>query len=335
VAVDYFSADYATARARFIAAAGSLGWRHSSYPIEAQGPKGERLSIDVAISSATAGNAALVVSSGLHGVEGFFGSAVQLAALATMGARLAASGVRIVFIHALNPYGFSWSRRVNEDNIDLNRNFLLSGDQFAGSPDGYARLDSLLNPPTPPQWQDTIALLPVIVREGMPALKQAVAGGQYDFPKGLFFGGHAPSQTVRILADHLSQWIGACDRVLHLDLHTGLGRWARYQLIADSLVASDWWADVHPTLSGHRIVLPDSSDNAYRIHGGFGQWMAAHFADREYRAHHWSVADHPATTKAKRRLRELFCPSAPGWRKQSLSQALALLDTSHRVFATV
>lgn len=187
----------------------------------------------------------------------------------------------------------------------------------------------------------------------MPALKQAVAGGQYDFPKGLFFGGHAPSQTVCILSDHLSQWIGACNRVLHLDLHTGLGRWARYQLIADSLVASDWWADVHPTLSGHRIVLPDSSDSAYRIRGGFGRWMAEHFADREYqllyaefgtyhairvllglraenRAHHWGVADHPAITKAKRRLRELFCPSAPSWRKQSLSQALALLHASHR-----
>jgi hypothetical protein len=30
--------------------------------------------------------------------------------------------VRLVIISVLNPFGFPWSRRVDEDNVDLNRN---------------------------------------------------------------------------------------------------------------------------------------------------------------------------------------------------------------------
>ena len=37
---------------------------------------------------------------------------------------LAGDNLSIVLLHASNPYGFAWGRRVNEDNVDLNRNFV-------------------------------------------------------------------------------------------------------------------------------------------------------------------------------------------------------------------
>ena len=52
---------------------------------------------------------------------------------------------------SLNPYGFAHLRRVNEQNIDLNRNFLLPGERFEGADPTYASLDGLLNPTSPPQ----------------------------------------------------------------------------------------------------------------------------------------------------------------------------------------
>ncbi len=72
-------------------------------------------------------NRALVISSGLYGVEGLFGSAVQLALLERYlpDYRLPPD-LAIVIIHILNPFGCAWYRRWNEDNIDLNRNFLLA-----------------------------------------------------------------------------------------------------------------------------------------------------------------------------------------------------------------
>ena len=94
-------------------------------------------------------------------------------------------GVALVLIHALNPYGFAWVRRANEENVDLNRNFLLAGEPYAGSPARYAALDALLNPKHPPRRLDLFRLraMASILRHGMPQLKQAVAGGQYDFPQ--------------------------------------------------------------------------------------------------------------------------------------------------------
>ena len=54
-------------------------------------------------------------------------------------------GLRQVFVHALNPYGFAWDRRVTEDNVDLNRNFV---DRTAPPPDNahYALLAEAIAP---------------------------------------------------------------------------------------------------------------------------------------------------------------------------------------------
>jgi hypothetical protein len=58
-------------------------------------------------------------------VEGFCGSGVQVFALHDQEWRdLAhAEGVAVLYIHALNPYGFSHLRRATHENVDLNRNF--------------------------------------------------------------------------------------------------------------------------------------------------------------------------------------------------------------------
>src|SRR5262245_10352541 len=137
-----FPHDYLTARGRFRRAAGRIGCELEAHPIPATGPDGEALTIDVAITAGTvSGDHALVVSSGMHGVEGFLGSAIQCALLEEW--RAAPPPIRCVLLHALNPYGFAWRRRVNEGNIDVNRNLLLGGEAFSGSAKLYAELDDL------------------------------------------------------------------------------------------------------------------------------------------------------------------------------------------------
>jgi Protein of unknown function (DUF2817) len=61
-------------------------------------------------------------------------------------------------------------------------------------------------------------------------MQQAIGVGQYEFPKGLMFGGKAPSRTLLILQKNLERWIGDAAQAIHLDLHTGLGK-------ADGIVA--------------------------------------------------------------------------------------------------
>ncbi|MGV2340023.1 MAG UNVERIFIED_CONTAM: M14 family metallopeptidase [Planctomycetaceae bacterium] len=185
-----FSPDHSSARRRFQQAAARLGWTLESYPVGLVGPDGNDLAFDVACTPGCDPEKVLVVSSGIHGVEGFFGSAVQIALLENWAARTPPS-IKCVFLHGLNPFGFAWLRRFDENNADPNRNFLLPGESFTGSPEGYAGLDDFLNPRYPPsRWEPfTLKALLLIGRHGMPALRQAVAAGQHDFPRGLFFGG--------------------------------------------------------------------------------------------------------------------------------------------------
>lgn len=68
-----FSPDYATARERFRKAAAGLGWQLESYPIGFNGPNREELTIDVRYPPDTPPSKVLVISSGVHGVEGFSG----------------------------------------------------------------------------------------------------------------------------------------------------------------------------------------------------------------------------------------------------------------------
>jgi hypothetical protein len=62
-----------------------------------------------------------------------------------------------------------------------------------------------------------------IQRHGMAAFQKAVSGGQWHHPKGLFYGGNAPSWSRRTLSELFTSRLAAASRVIVLDFHTGLG----------------------------------------------------------------------------------------------------------------
>ena len=341
-----FSPDYEVARSRFCSSARARGARMESYPVGREG-----LTIDVALLGDERPSSVVVVSSGLHGVEGFLGSAIQAALLEGDLVRWRPPpGAAIVLLHALDPYGFARLRRVDEDNVDLNRNFLPRDEAFRGSPALYAELDPWLNIRRPP-WSPYTFLpwaLLTILRRGMPALKDAVAGGQYDFPLGLFFGGHGPSPTRKLLAENLPRWIGDADPVLHVDVHTGLGRWATCKLLLDEQLASHA-GRLSAIFGADAVEVCEPSGTAYHSRGDLGTWCQTRlFPDRSYdavcaefgtysplrvlaalraenQAHHWGPPDAPATRRAKRRLAEVFTPADPRWREATLRTGLAIV----------
>src|SRR5262245_56513525 len=144
----HFSESYGLARERFLGAAERRGAVLSAYSIEADGPRGEELCVDVAYVGPPDPAAMLVVSSGLHGVEGFAGSAIQHQLLTAQLDGLALPrDTGLLLVHALNPFGFATLRRVNESNVDLNRNFLRHPDEHVPSPD-YDLLYAAINPET-------------------------------------------------------------------------------------------------------------------------------------------------------------------------------------------
>jgi hypothetical protein len=346
-----FSSSYAEARARFCGAAHASGLTLRSYPIEARGPDGEALAIDVALSSHASSRRTLVVSSGTHGVEGYFGSAVQLGFLqnAELLAR-ARRDVSLILIHALNPFGFAHARRCNEDNVDQNRNFVLDGGQFSGAPAGYRELDVLLNPRTPPAPVDAFYLRAAlaVLSAGFQNLKNAVAQGQYEFPQGLFFGGKEASQSQRVLREQLGSWLGDSERVLHLDLHTGVGRWASYALCIDLPETHSRVARLKREFGEASVQGFSPKGVLYEIRGALGPWLEQRAAGLEYdcllaefgtlpglrvlaamryenRVYHYAADDEARKRAARERMLEAFCPSAPAWRRLATARALGVI----------
>ena len=113
---DAFAEDYFGARAKFLAAAKAVGARVTSAPCPAPGPGGETLTLDAAWPGDPAATRVMVVSSGGHGIEGFAGSAIQIDHL--LRAPAPPSGVAVLLIHAVNPYGMAWTCLETEDDVD-------------------------------------------------------------------------------------------------------------------------------------------------------------------------------------------------------------------------
>lgn len=352
-----YSPDYSTARQRFRAAASQAGWRLEAFPIDALGPHGEELAVDVAWSPWGDRSKALVVSSGLHGVEAFLGSAVQLGLLAGDAANAPAAPTHIL-LHSLNPFGFAWLRRWDENNVDPNRNFLLPDESYTGCPKAYSDLDAFLNPPRPPsRWEPyQLKAMWAIARLGLSNLQQAIAAGQYAYPRGLFFGGAAPSRCQELLRDHLHRWLQGANDVVHLDFHTGLGASGSGRLLLDYPPDADQRQRLTEWFGRDSFEAPDAATVAYHARGGFGRWCVSRKLAAKYlyacaefgtygpvrvlgglraenQAHHWGSQTAASTQQAKQDLQELFCPTSPAWREGVLQQGLAFVKQAARGLA--
>ena len=221
----HFAADYAQARGKFLAAAAERNAQVETHVHpHAHGPGGEMLAIDIARIGARDARNALLITSATHGIEGFCGSGCQVALLAddAFVASLERSGVELLLLHALNPFGFAHLSRTTEENVDLNRNFR----DFANLPRNQAYLDvhEFIVPSTwPPSPQNELRIGQYVAKHGAFALQQAVSGGQCDRDDGLFFGGTRPSWSQGVMRDVLRRLGASRKRLAWIDVHTGLG----------------------------------------------------------------------------------------------------------------
>jgi hypothetical protein len=250
--VQHFARDYADARDRFLAAAGKAGATVTPLQHPLRGPEAEKLFTDLAWWGPTDAERVLVTISGTHGVEGFCGSLCQAAWFAEGMNKELPRGVALAAIHAINPHGFAWIRRVNEDNVDLNRNFVDHTQPYPVN----APYDELKDAITPTDWSDAgraaadARLAAFGAKHGAMALQTAVTGGQYSDPLGIFFGGHAPTWSNRTLIGIFKRFLARAKHVAVIDYHTGLGPYGHGELITglepetpNFKLTKDWLGD--------------------------------------------------------------------------------------------
>ena len=335
--------DYTSARNDFLARASDASIASFEHPV--LGPEGTVLATDVAWIGPPDAADVVVVVSGTHGVEGFAGSALQRTWLRDRTPGLP-DGMAIALVHALNPYGFAVVRRVNEDNVDLNRNFPgEEGDAF-GDPPANPAYESIAELVVPPTWDErsqqetTEALLDIAARESFETLQQWVSGGQYSHPDGVFYGGVAPVWSHTVLDAIVDGQLAGRERVAVIDLHTGLGPWGVGELISSDgpddpayRRAVAWYGDdvtsllagdsVSAELSGEwlpyvdrRLAQVPTPTEATSVALEFGTVdtitvLQALRADAWLHAH--GDPDGPDATNIKAQVRAAFADDDPAW----------------------
>lgn len=344
-AASHFSQTYTQARQRFIQAASREGLALQSYRHPQPGFDGEDLYMDVARLGPANARQVLLLSSACHGVEGFCGSGIQVALLHDTDwlSRVRQSQVAVVWIHALNPHGFSWWRRTTHENVDLNRNFVDFSQPLPRNTD-YDAIAQAVVPeewPAPPSAESTLAAYAAV--HGERGLRAAIGNGQHHHPKGLFFAGHSPTWSHLTLRGVLRDHATSCERLAWIDFHTGLGPRGVGERIfagredAQALQrARQWWGP------GVTSIFDDSSVST-QVRGTIGgaaydEAPQAEFTSMalEYgtyspevvmqalRADQW-MQNHPDQAASqresiRRQLRDVFYVDAADWKEQVFEQ---------------
>ena len=347
-----FAPDYISARAAFRVAASAAGARLETLPHPLTGLQGEDLSVDTAWLGPRGARRVLLSISGTHGVECLHGSGCQVAFLRHMTGTSLPPDTALLLVHALNPFGFSWLRRVNEDNIDVNRNYV----DFTAPPHnpGYEEVHPLLLPPNlsrEAMGQVQGDLQALLAQLGPRAGAFAITGGQYTHADGIFYGGTALCWSNRTLGLIAQRHLQRAHTLCVLDHHTGLGPSGHTELICRHPVGSpalnlarQWW--------GQDVTSPDAGESSSAVLGGNVRMALVDLCPRALvvaiamevgtQGHHQVVAAlladnwlHQRGTprsalgeQVRQQMRQAFFDSSDNWQQGSLQRALAVYQQS-------
>ncbi len=347
-----FSPHYAQAQDRFRKAA--LAYLEDSQYQEVvqsdyQGPQGEKLALAWNWRGPSDASHVLVTQSATHGVEGFAGSAIQVDHLLTTGGQILPADVAILHIHAVNPWGFAWLRRVNEEGVDLNRNFV----DFTSSLPKNALYSQVADVIVPRSLEELAAseqeIYQVSEHMGRAEFEAALTEGQYTHPNGLFYGGTKPSWSrtqVEGLIDRLD--LKRRKRLAVVDIHTGLGPYGYGEIICDhapdsegAILARRWYGDsvTEPALGtsssppkhglidygwqrmlGDRVCFVTLEFGTYPLLELFTALRQDHVIHRE--TIEWN---NPVVQKVKARIRRQFYPDKRDWQEMILFRGRQVL----------
>lgn len=287
--LEYFNTTWQECRADFRAEAMQMKTRFDSvalFAVPVESKTDSDLTIDFCyIPAKDTTEKLVVIISGTHGIEGYAGSAVQQMLMNEFFQPEMFSNTGVLLVHGLNAWGFKHQRRFTENNVDLNRNFSSDAALFDTKNDGFVALYDMLTPKGEVNMgslQNRFFMLKAIkqiAQKGMPALLQAFAQGQYQFPEGIYFGGQAFEQQKQIMSEVLAKIAAPYPTILNLDLHTGFGERGKLHLFPNPVEDPQLKATMEKVFGGYPIDWGDS-DNFYTVHGQFVEYIGELFPDK-------------------------------------------------------
>lgn len=337
----HFSPTYSQARAMFRERASTARAGLTAYELQGiEGLQGEALTCDVAWLGPGSPRAAVIVTSGTHGIEGYTGSGFQSWLLAQNPEQWLPDDTAVILVHAINPFGFSHGLRVNEQNIDLNRNFIDFSQPLPRAA-GYDRLHDAI---VPQDWEgEARSRADEMIRNawnelGERGFQEAVCRGQHSHPDGLFYGGIAPSWSHTVWRGYLASLPRSIELLAHVDIHTGLGPFGYGELlytlpldVPAFSVAKKWYAGLDLRWAGgqdsaatpvagtinHAVIELPSVPETMSVSIEFGtvefqRMFAALRADNWQRQR--APEGYAAATAIRQEIADCFYPDHAGWR---------------------
>jgi hypothetical protein len=360
----YYNDSWEECRNDFIGCAKQMKTRFDSveiFSIPVTSKTDDDLSIDFCyIPAADTTKKLMVINSGIHGIEGFVGSAVQQMLMTEFFQPEMVSEIGILIVHGMNAWGFKNERRFTENNVDLNRNFSLDKSLFETKNDGFIALYDMLTPKGEVNMGSIknqffmLTAIKQIAQKGMPALLQAFAQGQYQFQEGIYFGGYEFEQQVAIMSKVLKDKSEPYQTVFSIDLHTGFGERGKLHLFPNPVEDPNVRQKMETIFEGHQINWGDS-DNFYTVHGQFVEFIAdllpgkisipmvmefgtlntsktlgsvksAHISIVENQGAHYGYKSETDSLKAKADYYEMFYPRSEKWRTNAMNISLEMME---------
>ena len=267
---DSFYDSYEEIRTHLQELTGELGVEISSYAVD----ENDGLYIDSFYLPSTKEKTNLVVlTTGVHGMEGYIGATMLDVFFQEVYPTLDTANTGVLVVANVNPYGMKYFRRYNENNVDLNRNFILDWDNFdLSSNKEYPKVDTFLGPTGKignGLWHEVgfyLSLAKTAITEGADTVSDALLTGQYEYPQGVYYGGNGDEASTVYLKDVFSQCLdSAYENIVHNDIHSGYG--PRYNMVIFNSVYETMNEKESQEAFGYDYVIAYDSESFYATTG--------------------------------------------------------------------
>ena len=214
----------------------------------------------------------IVLTTGVHGMEGYIGATMLDVFFREIYPTLE-DDTGVLVVANVNPYGMKYFRRYNENNVDLNRNFILDWDSFdLASNKEYPKVDTFLGPTGKignGLWHEVgfyMSLAKTALTEGADTVSDALLTGQYEYPQGVYYGGNGDEASTVYLKDVFSRCLDSdYENIVHIDLHSGYG--PRYNMVVFNSVYETMNEAESVAAFGYDHVIAYDSESFYATTG--------------------------------------------------------------------
>ena len=215
----------------------------------------------------------IVLTTGVHGMEGYIGSVMLDVFFEEIYPDIDTAKTGILVVANVNPYGMKYMRRYNENNVDLNRNFIIDWDNFdMSSNKDYPEVKEFLQPEGKignAFWHEAgffLNLAKEALTKGADKVSDALLTGQYEYPQGVYYGGNGDEISTAYLKGVFSNCLdGEYENIVHIDIHSGYG--PRYNMVIFNSVYETMTEAETKKAFGYDYVISHDSESFYATTG--------------------------------------------------------------------